>query len=246
MSSGAGSNGAVAQGAVAHGLDGGAPKPPIRVVLVDDHRLFTEAIRHTLQAHGMSVVATAATAAEGIEAARREKPDLVLVDIALPDDSGISVGEKVLATLPEATVVAVTAFGEDAKLSRQAIQAGFHGYIPKDLPLARFLKSLSAALEGQVITPRYPNRSTPSARVAEEVEATKRSSRLTLREKDVLELLVAGYNSEDMARTLNVTTNTIRSHIQNIFTKLQVHSRLEAASFAIRFGIVKRRRGSSP
>ena len=211
----------------------------VRIVIVDDHLLFAEAIRPTLESLGMSVVAVAATGAEGLEEVRRHQPDLVLVDIGLPDESGLVAGRRILEAFPNAKVVVLTALLSPATV-REAVRIGFHGYLTKDAPVARFASSIRAVVEGQVV---FPRRLASSSRPSGEDGLELLSSHLTAREREVLGLMSEGLGGPDIARRLGITTNTVRTHIQGILTKLQVHSRLEAVAFAHRRGIVRLSQG---
>jgi two-component system NarL family response regulator len=135
-------------------------------------------------------------------------------------------------------VLAVTALN-DSRAVQRALKAGFHGYLTKDIPLSQFVDAIKTALSDQVIIPHRLARAAVGVRSAEEQQAMLLADQLTAREKEVLELLVKGAGGPEIADSLSVSQNTVRTHIQNILTKLQVHSRLEAASFAVRFSIVK-------
>lgn len=209
----------------------------MKVLIIDDHRLFAEAIRSTLQEHGMEVVHVAETAAEGIEAVHRERPDLVMVDLGLPDGDGLEVGERLMAELPGTKVLAVTAMN-DPKAVQKAVGLGFHGYLTKDTSMPRFVDSVKAAAAGQVVVPHRLVAGPDATASEEERQAAMLAEQLTPREMRVLVLLVEGASSPTISERLSISPNTVRTHIQNILTKLQVHSRLEAATFAVRFGLV--------
>ena len=184
----------------------------------------------------MNVVAVATTGAEASELMRLHRPDLVLVDIGLPDESGLVVGRRILEAYPEAKVVVLTALLSPATV-REAVRIGFHGYLTKDAPVSRFASSLRAVVEGQVVFPR--RLASAIARSSGEDGLELLSSHLTAREREVLGLMAEGLGGTDIAGRLGITTNTVRTHIQGILTKLQVHSRLEAVAFAHRRGIVR-------
>jgi two-component system nitrate/nitrite response regulator NarL len=211
----------------------------MRVLIVDDHKLFAEAIRSALSSDGlqMELLPVATSAKEGLAAAKSGKPDLVLVDLGLPDENGVELGRKILEACEGATVLAVTALS-DPQLLREAMKAGFHGFITKDTPMARFVDSINAAMSGHVVVPHRLAARAAGARSSEERDAGLLAEQLTNRERRVLEMLVEGARSEDIARRLSISPNTVRTHIQNILTKLQVHSRLEAAAFAVKHGMV--------
>ena len=186
----------------------------------------------------MEVVEVASSVEGGLSAARRERPEVVLVDLGLPDGDGISLGREILAERPETKVIALTALN-DPKAVGEALRAGFSGYMTKDTPLTQFVSMIEAAVAGQVVIPQRLAAGAVGMRTAEERHASLLAEQLSPRERQVLSLLAEGASSEDIAGRLSVSPNTVRTHVQSILTKLQVHSRLEAATFAVRFGIVK-------
>ena len=210
----------------------------MRILLIDDHTLFAEAIRPVLEAEGMAVLDLETSGAAGLAAANRESPDMILVDLGLPDMPGLMVGRQILELLPDSKVVAVT--GLDAEISeREVMRAGFHGFITKDSPLPRFIDSLRAVIEGEAIrlAERGPARPRQNRQVVDR-EAALLAGQLTPRELEVLEILVSGGSNSEVAQRLSLSPNTVRTHVQSILTKLQVRSRLEAAAFAVRCGLV--------
>jgi DNA-binding NarL/FixJ family response regulator len=210
----------------------------VRVLIVDDHALFSQALGPLLEQNGMEVLGIAGSGAEALEALRRERPDVVLVDLGLPDMTGLSLGREILEEEPEAKVLAVTGM-DHARIAREVLQAGFHGFLTKDTPLPQFIKSVKAVMEGQVINlPRREGRRTADGN-EEQRDAALLAGQLTPRELEVLEILVHGGSNAEIARQLQLSPNTVRTHVQSILTKLQVRSRLEAAAFAVRFGIVR-------
>jgi two-component system nitrate/nitrite response regulator NarL len=210
---------------------------PTRILIVDDHALFAEAIRLTLEAQGVDVVGIVHTVEEGLEAVHRLRPDVALVDIGLPDGSGLVLGERILEDLPETKVVALSALG-DPRAVRDALKIGFHGYIIKDTSISRFVSAIEAVLSGEVVVPRALAPRVAGKQSSDEQAVALLVDQLTPRERQVLELLVEGASGQTIARTLGISPNTVRTHVQNVLTKLQVRSRLEAATFAVRHRIV--------
>jgi DNA-binding NarL/FixJ family response regulator len=209
-----------------------------RVLIIDDHRLFSEVIRSTLESMGMDVIDAATTGSEGLDVARRERPDVVLVDIGLPDESGLSVGKKILDDLPDTKVVAVTSL-IDPRAVAEAVRLGFRGYVTKDTPVNQFVSSIQAVLDGNVVMPKQLARQAAGDRSPEEQHAAILIKQLTERERQVLQLLAEGSSGVQIAARLSISPNTVRTHVQSILTKLQVHSRLEAAAFAVRHGLIR-------
>jgi NarL family two-component system response regulator LiaR len=182
---------------------------------------------------GMSVLGVYTTADEGLAGALEHRPDMVLLDLGLPDRSGLELGEEIMEELPDTKVVAVTAL-EDEKSVQDAFKAGFHGYLTKQTEAERFRNALRSIQDGQTV---FPQRQV--VRNRDRTNDELMSEQLTNREVEVLQLLAEGATSGQMAEQLSVSPNTVRTHVQGILAKLQVHSRLEAAAFAVRHGLVK-------
>jgi two-component system nitrate/nitrite response regulator NarL len=208
----------------------------VRVLVIDDHALFTDAILPTLRTMGWEVVGVVRRGDDAIETARRERPDVVMLDLGLPDMGGIAVATRIMADLPEAKVVALTG-RNDPNAVREAKAAGFDGFLTKDIPLPRFPEALVAALRGEVVVFNRPVvESRPVTPVDRDAELL--ASQLTPREREVLALLVEGRDNTHIARDLSVSANTVRTHVQSILTKLGVRSRLQAAAFAVRHRVI--------
>jgi two-component system nitrate/nitrite response regulator NarL len=204
---------------------------------VDDHTLFAEAMRPTLEGEGIEIVGIATSGADALDAVARHQPDLVLVDLGLPDRSGLAVGADILARWPDTKVLALTAL-DDPRAVKEAMRTGFHGYVTKDIPVAKFVEAVLATFGGQVVLPHRLAAHAAGARSGHEREIALLVEQLTYREFDVLRLLAEGLTGDGIARRLGISRNTVRTHVQSILSKLQVHSRLEAAAFAVRHGIV--------
>ena len=207
----------------------------VRILIVDDHMLFAEAIRVALEDFGMKVVGVASTGAEAIEMLEREVPDVILMDIGLPDRTGLVVGRTILERWPDATILALTAL-HDRNMVDEALRIGFRGYLTKDTPVAQFVNSIRSVVDGHLV---LPLRLSPIGRRSRgDDEVALMTEQLSRREREVLSLLVQGASGSTVAERLGISRNTVRTHVQSILTKLQVHSRLEAAAFAVRHGLV--------
>ncbi|HXF57756.1 MAG TPA: response regulator transcription factor [Actinomycetota bacterium] len=216
------------------------PSDPLvgcRVLIVDDHQLFAETIRWLMERHGM-VVGLASEPGEALHRCRQDRPDLVLLDLGLPGADGIALGRAILEESPETKVIVVTAL-RDPRMVKEALRAGFHGYLTKDLSLSRFVDSLRAALADQVVIPQPLARAASAREGRREAPEALLAEQLTPREREVLALLAQGATGQAIARRLSITHNTVRSHVQSILNKLQVGSRLEAVAFAIRNGLLE-------
>lgn len=203
---------------------------------MDDHLLFAEAIGQTLSAMGMTLVAISTNADDAMSAVREHRPDLVLMDVGLPGQDGIELGRVILEEAPDVKVVALTAL-EDGKAVQDALRSGFHGYLTKNCEPGKFRRALESVADGQVVFPHYLAKQGGTGD-GEASDAELLARQLTPREIEVLQLLAEGAASRDIADRLAVSPNTVRTHVQGILTKLQVHSRLEAAAFAVRHALV--------
>jgi len=174
-------------------------------------------------------------------AASEDEPDVVLLDLGLPDLHGSDVGRILLARHPDIAIVVLSA-STDPRAAAEAVASGFLGFLPKESSLATVVEAIRSAVDGRpMVMPSaraLPRSNTRPARDAMQV------STLTAREQQVLQLIVGARGSRAIADELHISTNTVRTHVQSILTKLQVHTRLEAAAFALRHGLVEQRRGA--
>jgi len=217
------------------GADRTGERSTHRVLIVDDHILFAEAIEAALENAGMAVVGIYTRAEEAVADALEIRPDLILMDVALPDQSGLVAGRRILQEWPEAKILVLTAL-EERLIAQEALQIGFRGYLTKSAPVAQFVNSVRSVLDGQFVMPHRPG---PSSDAAQDRDTQLLIAQLTARERQVLALLVRGSSGGDIAAQLGISRNTVRTHVQSILTKLQVHSRLEAATFAVRHRFIE-------
>jgi two-component system nitrate/nitrite response regulator NarL len=207
----------------------------VRALIVDVHQLFAEAIQTILNAHDLDVVGIAGSPVDAVDRARALEPDLVLIDIGAPATGGVPVGARILRECPGARVVAVTG-AKNAGIVREAVAAGFHGYLTKDMPMSEFVAAVKAVLAGQVVLP-HPLAIASGLLGEADHDGSASAAQLTGREREILALLAEGLTGPAIARRLSISPHTVRTHIQNLLSKLQVHTRLEAAAFAVRHGI---------
>lgn len=206
----------------------------MKAIIVDDHRLFMDVIKAVLERMGFDTIILARSADEAL-ALRGEQPDLVLVDVGLPDQSGLVLGRALIEAFPGAKVLILTAL-DDARAVEEAVRSGFHGYLLKDQPVTLFSQSIQSALSGELV---FPRRFVSSGEGRTSLGDSRMFvDQLTAREREVLGLLVEGASGQTVARRLGISSNTVRTHVQSILAKLQVHSRLEAVAFAVRHGVI--------
>ena len=214
-----------------------AGEGPIKILVVDDHAMLAQALSSVLgQEPDLSVVAVAGTMADGCAAARMHVPDVVLMDYELPDGDGAQATELIRRDVPSAHVVMVTSFTDEAVLVR-AIEAGCSGFITKHRAVEEVTRAVRAAMAGEALI-------SPSmlARLLPKLGKTSRGlgSDLTLREREVLQLLAEGLSNDAIASKLVLALHTVRNYVQNVIEKLGAHSKLEAVAIAAREGIVRR------
>ena len=207
----------------------------IRVLIVDDHALFVDAIRPTLVRLGFEEIDHVTSGEAVLATVTAAPPTLALVDLGLPDRSGLSVGHDILEACPGTKVVVLTAL-DDQRTVLRAIQAGFHGYLTRGMPVSSFTSAIRSVLDGQQVFPNVSRNG--RSRGGAERDARMLAEQLTAREREVLSLLVQGVSGDRLSKRLGISPNTVRTHVQSILTKLQVHSRLEAATFAVRHGVM--------
>jgi len=208
----------------------------MRILLADEHSLFREAVRAILAAEDdLVVVAEAKDGLQAVAEAERSQPDVAMVDVSLPNCDGIRATALIKERLPECRVL-VLGNDEDQETLVQVLTAGASGYLTKESPLSALLAATRAVYRGETLVPPRmlgPLLASLIKRRREQEAALRRISTLTRREREVLSLLVDGADNDRIAQALVISPETARTHIQNVLTKLGVHSRLEAAAFVV-------------
>src|SRR5438105_6838765 len=206
----------------------------IRVVIVDDERLFAELMRVALRgADGISVEAVVHDVKSAVAALNQHKPDVVLADYHLPDGTGADIARAVRNTLPDTSVLVLTADPSAATLNDVA-RSGAVGHLTKERGFAEVVESVRAAASGEILfAPSELQRL-----LLESAAHKKIVEPLTGRELDVLRLLASGTSTTAAAESLGISTATLRAHVQAVLRKLGAHSRLEAVAEAARLGLV--------
>jgi len=207
--------------------------PVIRVMIVDDHPLVRSAVAKAIAGNGMAVVAEASTAEEALVLAPQVRPDILLLDIALPGMSGVELVRELGPRLPDTKILMLTMSSADRDVA-DAMRYGAKGYLTKDLSPEALVRSLRASQDGELVMPRrlanrllarMLRRRSPLEPSGEDLPL----ERLTARERDILRLLADDLSDRDIATALTISTRTVESHVSSILRKLDVRNRAEAA-----------------
>ena len=233
----------------------------LRVVLVDDHRLIREGLKSYLTGHGVEVIGEGGDGRDGVRLARELRPDVLLMDLSMPEMDGLEATRLIKAERPEQVVVILTASEAESDLF-EAVKSGAQGYVLKSVEPEQLIGLLEAAARGEAaLTPALaakilqelartaagprdadPSTAPPVARPGPSVPASARPASddvepLTAREHDVLALVVRGASNREIAEALVVTDNTVKYHLKNILQKLHLHNRAQVVAYALRHGV---------
>ncbi|MFF3174138.1 response regulator [Streptomyces sp. NPDC057900] len=220
---------------------------PPRVVVVDDQALVRTGFRMILMAEGIDVVAEAANGAEAVDAVFRTRPDVVLMDIRMPELDGLEAARRILRDFPDAAavprVIMLTTFDLD-ELVYEALSAGASGFLLKDvtpehLVAAVRLVRTGDALLAPAITRRLVERHARRTAEAEPAAPHPGLAALTPRELDVLHLLAQGLSNTELAARLHLSETTVKTHVSRILAKLQLRDRVQAVVLAYETGLVR-------
>jgi two-component system, NarL family, nitrate/nitrite response regulator NarL len=201
------------------------------LILCDDHPVFVDALGMALGRSGYVVDAIVNRTSQVVDAVRCYEPDVCLIDRNFGDGDGLDLIGPVLAASPSTKILMLTA-DQDEATARRAVASGASGYLCKTAGLGALLNTIRSVLAGNT---SVQCESRPIARHSPgDAEAHRLAGYLTNRERECLAMLVDGHSSAAMAERLGVSVTTVRTHVQSVLTKLGVHSRLEAASYAVR------------
>ena len=215
----------------------------IRVLIVDDHAVVRTGLRLLLDAEeDMEVVGEAGTARDAIFEARTSKPDVVLMDVVMPGDSGIQVTPQLLHEQPEAKVL-ILSMQDDPHYVREAFEAGAAGYVLKEAADSEVVAAVREVAAGG----RYVNPALGARLVAADTEARKRADEdpLSDREREVLRLLALGHTNQEIAGQLYISVRTAETHRAHIMQKLRLSSRAELVRHALSHGLLDADESSS-
>jgi DNA-binding NarL/FixJ family response regulator len=220
----------------------GESNEPIRVLVADDHVLFRRGLEMVLHAEGdIDVVGEAGDGVEALRRAEELLPDVILMDVRMPKQTGIEACLAIKAIVPSSRIVMLTISDEESDLF-EAIRAGANGYLLKDVPGEEIAAGIRAVHTGHsLISPSMASKLLAEFALISRREAelpNPHAPKLTQREVEVLKLVARGLGNRDIGQQLFISENTVKNHVRNILEKLQLHTRMEAAMYAVRQKIV--------
>jgi DNA-binding NarL/FixJ family response regulator len=219
----------------------------IRLVIADDIPLFREMLVHTLEEEeDIEIIAHASDGLEAVEACRRHRPHIILLDVEMPRMNGVEATKAIVAECPATRVVILTAY-EDDQLILELIQAGATGYLVKDTHVDEVVRAIRVAHDGEsLIQPRVAQKilkmmvamPASSGESAVRKEVQEKLDRLTAREREVLDGIAQGLNNKELAELFCIGHTTVKTHVNRMMQKLELRDRVEAVLFALEAGLV--------
>lgn len=210
-------------------------KDSVRVILVDDHEVVRLGLLTLLEDIAwVDVVAEVGSAAEAIKAVDRHRPDVVVMDIRMPGESGIDACQEITERWPDTRVVMLTSFADDDLIFR-ALQAGASGYVLKQVGNEALISALDAVRQGEaLLDPKVTQRVINRVRETETDRQAAAFRDLSQREMEVLAQVAKGKSNAEVAEALSISEKTVRNHVSAILSKLDMSNRIEAATYAVR------------
>jgi len=220
----------------------------IRLLIVDDHAIVRQGLRTFIELQDnpaelpIEVVGEAVNGMEAVEIAHRAQPDVILLDLVMPQMDGFQAIPRIIECSPHSRIIILTSFGEEDRVV-PAIQAGAHGYLLKDIAPDQLIQAIRNAYRGEVQLHPSAAQQLMSAVAHKEMAADVRSSRLetgalTDRECEVLSLVTRGLSNREIAEKMFISDKTVKSHVSNILSKLHLEDRTQAAIYALKHGLV--------
>lgn len=211
----------------------------IRVLIADDHKLFRQGLIGLMRTREdlVNVVGEAATGVEAIQLAEQLHPNVILMDIYMPEMDGLQAAKEIRHRFPEIAIVMLTSSERDGHLY-EAVQIGVSGYLLKSLDADELFSLLSGVVKGEIAMTRVMAGRLLKAVASRAADNEKGEQPLTERELFVLRLVANGASNPEIAESLSISINTVKSHLKNILEKLQLQNRTQAATYALKHGLV--------
>lgn len=225
-------------------LDQGVPtNQSIRIAIVDDHQMLIEALSLVIKKEpGLQMVGSVNTCGDALRLVREACPDVLLLDVSLPDGDGLQLVPQLQAACPKMQILVLTSLADESTLLR-AVEMGVGGFVGKHRPVAEVFAAIRQAADGEIVMPSnllvglLTRRRAPASRAPQ--PAQPEFEPLTPREREILAHTAQGKSGAAIAEELNISLMTVRTHLRNLMSKLNVHSRLEAVAFALRHGLIE-------
>jgi len=218
--------------------------PAVKLLVVDDHTLFRKGIINLLQQQsGIEVVGEAKDGREGIALAKQLLPDIILMDVQMPECDGIQATEAIRREIPDARIIMLTVSEQDEDLF-SAIKAGARGYLLKSVEPDQLLKAIDLLMKGEAVIPHamasklLTEFSFLAKKPAPAADSSGKYQPLTNREKEILQTLSGGASNKEIGNALNISEHTVKIHLKNILKKLHMNNRIQAAVYAHQQGLI--------
>jgi two-component system, NarL family, response regulator DevR len=208
---------------------------PIRLLLVDDHEVVRVGLKTVLsQQSGVAVVGEAGTMAAAVQDALRLKPDVILMDVRLPDGSGVEACRDILEQNPNTRVIFLTSYADDDSVLA-AVVAGAHGYVLKEVDSAALIRAIHLVAEGRsILDPTVTERALRWLRGLGTAPHAAGIEQLSAQEERVLALVAEGKTNKEIANVLGLSDKTVKNYLANVFQKLRITRRAQAAAFFVK------------
>ena len=203
--------------------------------MVDDHEVVRVGLRTVLHnRHGVAVVGKAGTKAAAVRAVKRLRPDIVLMDVRLPDGSGVDACRDILVSHPMTRIIFLTSYADDESVLA-AVLAGAHGYVLKNIDSSLLVRSIRVVFNGQsILNPALTQRALNWIKTWPEQNGSVRGQSLSPQEERVLALVAEGFTNKEIAATMQLSDKTVKNYLANMFQKLHISRRAQAASFFVK------------